>query len=361
MAPEAGNPVAPATGIPVAHLGLPPVPQFLLQSAGAGSTPAPAEAAPAASPAPAVAPAPAAYQAPAAYPAPTASPAPSAAGAPRLSAPPTPRGRTRMAVVVGVIAAVLVVAAGTITTLALRPAADEARLSAQPTPRASGAVALDAGPESGSGQPGSERAGTEQPGTESAGSDPAGSDPADSDDDPATGAPSPPDRGEGATTETAPAAPPARDEPSPEAPRSEAPATRAPATKAPATKAPATKAPATKAPAKKAPEIDKAVAKSGTRGAGPCSAKLVGGYGCLQTYGDVWWVYDTKADSHSAVVFWEVGNRSGQCANSMGHGKIGACNKNYAEGSTGRAKVCIMDWDTKQMHGCTAYFSFKTS
>ncbi|MFI5958584.1 protein kinase [Cryptosporangium sp. NPDC051539] len=131
----------------------------------------------------------------------------------------------------------------------------------------------------------------------------------------------------------------------------------------PPTTAPA-KPPAT-APKPPAAEINKAVAKTGKPGAGPCSAKLVGGYGCYQTYGDVWWVFDTKGDGHSAVVFWEVGSgatkRKGQCANSMGSGKTGVCNKNYAEGLTGTAKVCIMDWDTKQMHGCTANFKFSTS
>ncbi|WP_344651022.1 hypothetical protein, partial [Cryptosporangium japonicum] len=255
------------------------------------------------------------------------------------------RGRTRLAVLVGVIAVVLVVVAGVATTLALRPSTDPELLRAEPSPIASDPP--DLGPVSNAGP--------------EAGAVPSGP-PSDSQrdsDKTTTGSPTT-DPGEGATTSEAPAAPapaPANSATTAPAP---APRTESPKTTAPATKAPATKAPATKPPAKKAPEIDKAAAKSGKRGAGPCSAKLVGGYGCYQTYGDLWWVYDTKGDGHSAVVFWELGNRSGQCANSMGNGTIGACNKNYAEGSTGRAKVCIMDWDTKQMHGCTAYFTFKT-
>ncbi|WP_157017309.1 hypothetical protein [Cryptosporangium arvum] len=308
--PEPPRPAPPLPALPPQAGGLPPVPHFLAQT---GSAPAPA------------------------------------------------RGRTRIAVLVGVIAAVLVVVAGVTTTLALRPNTDPELLRAESSPVASDPPQLgaesNAGPEAGSAPSGPQR-----------------------DSDKATTGSPTTDPGEGATTSEAPVepaprtegtdptepqqpteAPQATEAPKTQAPTTKAPATKAPATKAPATKAPATKPPATKAPAKKAPEIDKAVAKSGKRGAGPCSAKLVGGYGCYQTYGDLWWVYDTKGDSHSAVVFWELGNRSGQCANSMGNGKIGACNKNYAEGSTGRAKVCIMDWDTKQMHGCTAYFTFKTS
>ncbi|MFG1920821.1 hypothetical protein [Cryptosporangium sp. NPDC048952] len=266
------------------------------------------------------------------------------------SVAPGPRGRTRMAVLVGAIAAVLIVVAGVTTTLVLRPGAEPELLRAEPTAAASGAVAL--GAESDSGGAPSDQSNSDKT---AAGPAPA---PAETTAEPGTREPG--TRKPSATTRSTRS--PSTTAPS--APATEAPAAPAPPTKAPAAPAPKpspTKAPATKAPVKKAPEIDKAVAKSGKRGAGPCSAKLVGGYGCYQTYGDLWWVYDTKGDSHSAVVFWELGTRSGQCANSMGNGTIGACNKNYAEGSTGRAKVCIMDWDTKQMHGCTAYFPFKTS
>ncbi|TQS45759.1 serine/threonine-protein kinase [Cryptosporangium phraense] len=164
-------------------------------------------------------------------------------------------------------------------------------------------------------------------------------------------------RAAGQPTPTPPASNP------PPTPSATTPATPSPASTstAPASPTPAPSASKTPAPKPVTTEINKAVAKTGKRGAGPCSAKLVGGYGCYQTYGDVWWVFDTKADGHSAVVFWEVGGRKGQCANSMGNGKTGVCNKNYAEGLTGTAKVCIMDWDTKQMHGCTANFRFSTS
>ncbi|SHM93827.1 hypothetical protein SAMN05443668_102240 [Cryptosporangium aurantiacum] len=250
--------------------------------------------------------------------------------------------------VVVTVAVVILGVVGVTTTLVVRSGSEPTQLSAVSTtsPDASVAPATEpdedagqaaAGHDSGTGSPSARAASPTAPGT--------------------------------AAPSTGPAAPPGTAAPAAPAPRAPAPAAPAPAptTKAPAapapTKAPATKAP-TKAPAPKAPEINKAVAKPGTRGAGPCSKKLAAGYGCLQTYGDVWWVYDTKADGHSAVVFWEVGSgtakRTGQCANSMGNGKIGVCNKNYAEGTSGRAKVCIMDWDTKQVHQCTAYFSFKT-
>jgi len=283
----------------------------------------------------------------------TAAPGPKAGG-------PAPARRGPLIAIAGAVVLLLgVVALG--TALVLRPGADDSRLRAEPSSAAADDVALPPGPSQGAGPP----AAGQQPGDPSQQS-PIGvrpTAPASDETDATNGAGSNPTGSNPASATPATQAP-ATQEPATQAPPTEAPAPPAPATKAPATKAPATKAPATKAPAPKAPEIDKAVAKSGKRGAGPCSAKLVGGYGCLQTYGDIWWVYDTKADSHSAVVFWEVGSgsakRTGQCANSMGNGKIGACNKNYPEKVNGRAKVCIMDWDTKQMHGCTAYFSFKT-
>ncbi|MFB9318897.1 hypothetical protein [Cryptosporangium minutisporangium] len=273
---------------------------------------------------------------------------------PHSALPPHPEGRpnrTRIVLLAGVVAVVLLGIVGVTTALVVRPDSEPTQLRAESVPSDEASTPGTPGAES---DPGQAAAGQPpHPSTES--SSTAGASPSTGS---SAAAPAP------STGPAAPAPAPTSQAPTPKAPAPKPPTSKAPAPKPPASKKPTTKPPAPKPPAPKAPEINKAVAKSGTRGAGPCSTKLAAGYGCLQTYGDVWWVYDTKADSHSAVVFWEVGSgtakRTGQCANSMGNGKIGVCNKNYAEGTKGRAKVCIMDWDTKQVHQCTAYFSFKT-
>ena len=246
-----------------------------------------------------------------------------APGPERPAKPPTSRNsKRRSAVLVAVAVAVVAVLIGgtaLTTSLVLHPDSDRSQLRSAPTTPASAAAALGSGAGVNPGQ--------------AAGATPT-----------PTPTPTP--------TGARPAAAPTGSR------RAPAPGSTPQPTKASGGPSP------TPTPRVPVVELDRAVASTAKRGAGSCSAVLAGGYGCFQTYGDVWWVYDTKSDGHSAVMFWEVGTgnakRAGRCVNSMGVGKTGVCNKDYTEGLTGQAKICIQDSDTKQLWGCTKLFPFTT-
>ena len=243
-------------------------------------------------------------------------------------------GKARNAVLIAG-AALLVGATVVSTSLALRSSSDSTQSQSGPSAPISAAAALDASPGADPGEAAS------QPRT------------------PPPRTPSPTSTSAGANPITSPGGSPQALDPAGPTPQPAEATTTGPTTTG------STKPAPSPTPKAVVAELNHAVNSTAKRGAGPCSAKLVAGYGCYATYGDIWWVYDTKSDSHSAVVFWEVGSgsgkRVGQCVNSLGVGHTGTCNKNYTEGLTGRAKVCIEDSDTKKVWECTAYFSFKTS
>ena len=117
------------------------------------------------------------------------------------------------------------------------------------------------------------------------------------------------------------------------------------------------------APAQAATEVNSAVAPSGQRGSGPCTEAIGGAWGCYQANGDYWWVYDTRADGHSAVVEWDLPEfgRQGQCWNRLGSGHAGVCNKNYPELYAGGFRVCVRDWTTKEYFGCSEWRQYNTT
>ncbi|TDD80749.1 hypothetical protein E1293_20115 [Actinomadura darangshiensis] len=58
-----------------------------------------------------------------------------------------------------------------------------------------------------------------------------------------------------------------------------------------------------------------------------------GSTACFETYGDKFYVKDTKKDGYSAVAVWATSyGRKGVCRNSLGSGKWGVCNYNMKEG-----------------------------
>ncbi|MFI5932913.1 hypothetical protein [Actinoplanes sp. NPDC051494] len=75
------------------------------------------------------------------------------------------------------------------------------------------------------------------------------------------------------------------------------------------------------------------------------------GIGCFDSVGDHFRIQDAYADGHSTAVYWHnylAGSpntlyRWGSCVNSLGAGRIGACNKNFTEGSKIEFKVCLYD------------------
>lgn len=66
------------------------------------------------------------------------------------------------------------------------------------------------------------------------------------------------------------------------------------------------------------------------------------------SHGDVFEVWDDEGDGAAAIVWWEVGSRSGYCTNDKGAGTKHTCNLDFGEGKTIRWGLWAWDQDGQQ-------------
>ncbi|MES5824768.1 hypothetical protein [Streptomyces sp. RG80] len=80
---------------------------------------------------------------------------------------------------------------------------------------------------------------------------------------------------------------------------------------------------------------------------------------CFSPAGDWFSVSDFDSDGSSAVVDWEVGNRSGSIFNADGFGAVRYKNKDFPEDATIRFRICLGHWSTKTITGgsCSGWVS----
>ncbi|MEU3409744.1 hypothetical protein ABZ760_00425 [Streptomyces sp. NPDC006658] len=87
-------------------------------------------------------------------------------------------------------------------------------------------------------------------------------------------------------------------------------------------------------------------------------AKHGAGKGYFKTHGDKFYIQDTKADGHSAVLQWKVAGRQGDDwdRNGANNGWTVA-NRDFPEGATVQYRACWGDWRSQyiQLSSCSQW------
>ncbi|MBV7650815.1 hypothetical protein ACGILS_23390 [Streptomyces albidoflavus] len=116
-------------------------------------------------------------------------------------------------------------------------------------------------------------------------------------------------------------------------------------------------------------EWDKAVKYNGTPSMSGLLCKGtsgLSGMGCYKSNGDIWYLFDGKADGMSVAVEWFDYNdstsgdssklyRYGVCINSSGAPSWASCNKNYYEHHTLAFRMCYYD-DGKRVESTCSFW-----